>query len=65
MPETVEQPRKPFSKADLKIIAEYIRVEFAKRQGNRRDLEKHWKEIDRQVRMSPRIREVNSGEKKD
>lgn len=38
---------------DFSDIAEAIFLEFKRRKGNRRQLERHWKEIDRQLKMSP------------
>jgi len=51
--------------AELASIAEYIRNEKERRKSKRRDLEAHWKEIDRQLEMTPKPTEVSSGEKSD
>ena len=53
------------SAADLRSIAEYISDEKTSRAGRRRDLEAHWKEIDRQLEMEPQPVEVSSGEHRD
>ena len=42
-----------FRRADFPLIAEYICDEHTRRKGNRRDLEKQWEEIDRQIAMVP------------
>lgn len=53
-------PEKPISLRqltdnDLPKIAEQICVEYRERKERRKDLEKHWKEIDRQLRMEPEL----------
>ena len=55
------QDGKPRSKtritqADFSHIAEFIRDEWATRKRKRKDLEKQWAEIDRQVKMEPDVR---------
>src|SRR5580692_29699 len=42
-----------FDDRDWKWIAEYIVEEYLKRKEARKDRERHWKEIDRQVAMEP------------
>lgn len=42
-----------FDVRDFDTIAEYVVDEYSARLGRRIDLEKQWKEIDRQVRMEP------------
>lgn len=44
-----------FDARDFDTIAEYVVDEYSARLGRRTDLEKQWKEIDRQVRMEPEI----------
>lgn len=41
------------TKKDFSLIAEFICDEYSRRKGNRSELEKEWKEIDRQLRMEP------------
>lgn len=50
----VETKRK-FDASDFGSIAESIKDDFEKRKSHRNTLEKHWKEIDRQVAMEPDI----------
>ncbi len=50
---------------DLKLIAEYIRDEKETRKSKRKELEQHWKEIDRQLEMEPAAVEYSSGERQD
>lgn len=45
-----------FDERDWKMVAEFIKSEFDKRQTNRKDREKAWREIDRQIAMIPDIR---------
>lgn len=42
-----------FDERDWKYIADYIIDEFTRRKDDRRDREKSWKEIDRQIAMEP------------
>ena len=42
-----------FDKRDFDFIAEYVISEHQDRKGRRRDQEKHWKEVDRQLEMTP------------
>ena len=46
---TADQP----SEQDFDEIAESIYLEYKRRKTNRRGLERHWKEIDRQLKMQP------------
>lgn len=46
---------KKFTQKDFDLIAEYVRDELGRRQNNRKDSERDWKEIDRQLRMEPDI----------
>lgn len=39
--------------ADFKHISEFVCTEFERRKKNRLDLEKEWKDIDRQIAMEP------------
>ena len=48
-------PKRRFNAADWKFIAEYVIEEHRKRKTKRKDLEAHWKEIDRQLAMTPDI----------
>ena len=41
--------------ADLPLIAEQIVNEYDERKKRRKDLEKNWKEVDRQVAMEPEL----------
>ncbi|MGI9411551.1 MAG: hypothetical protein ACR2OV_15840 [Hyphomicrobiaceae bacterium] len=47
--------KRRFDQRDFDIAAEQIIDDFNTRQRKRADLEQHWKEIDRQVRMEPDI----------
>ena len=40
---------------DFSSIAEMIIQEWKDRQKRRKDLEKHWDEVDRQLRMEPEL----------
>jgi hypothetical protein len=42
------------AKNDFKLIADYVNDEWASRRNKRHELEKEWKEIDRQVAMMPK-----------
>ena len=44
-----------FDDRDWKHIAEFVIQEFERRKNARRDRERHWKEIDRQIAMDPDI----------
>lgn len=46
MPKKIRAP-------DFSSIAEFIEAEFSRRKERRKDLEKDWKEIDRQIAMKP------------
>lgn len=41
------------TKEDLNSIAEYVYEEYKRRKKKRKDLEKQWEDIDRQLRMEP------------
>ena len=47
--------KRRFDRRDFAYIAEYVIEEYHARQGRRRDRERHWKEIDRQIAMEPEI----------
>lgn len=47
---------KRVDRRDFKFIAEFIIDEWGRRKRERRDIEKQWEEIDRQVAMKPDIR---------
>lgn len=44
------------TKADFAHVAEFICEELRKRKSRRKDLEKNWDEIDRQIRMEPSLK---------
>ena len=56
--------KRKFDQSDFAYIAEYVIDEFDKRKSARKDREKHWKDIDRQVAMIPEIsfKKLPSGE---
>lgn len=56
---------KRFSDADWQLIGDFIKSEFARRKEKRRTLEALWKEIDRQIAMTPKPRKVESGTEAD
>lgn len=47
--------KRRFDKRDWDYIADYVRDEFEARKGRRKDKEKAWDDIDRQVEMTPNI----------
>ena len=47
--------KRRFDARDWDYIAEYVIETYSKRKHDRRDLEKQWKDIDRQVAMQPNI----------
>lgn len=61
MPETAPQ----LSAADFSKIADYIKTEFDSRCQGRIELKEKWDEIDRQLAMKPKPREISSGQKDD
>lgn len=46
-------PKRRFDQRDWDFVAEFAADEFATRKHAREDLEKQWKEIDRQIAMKP------------
>lgn len=48
-------PKKRFDDRDWSFIAEFVHEEFQRRKSARGDLEKAWKEIDRQIAMEPEL----------
>ena len=50
-----------FDKRDFGRLAESIKADLDKRKDRRKDLEKQWKEVDRQVEMKPTQRERRPG----
>ena len=50
-----------FDRRDFSKIGESIKAELDKRKHKRKDLEKQWKEVDRQVAMKPPEREKRDG----
>lgn len=59
-PKTVDEtrirPKRRFTQTDWEWIADYIGEEHFRRKKDREKLEKHWAEIDRQLRMEPDTR---------
>lgn len=51
---TVKTARR-FDDRDWKYISEFVIQEWERRRDERKDKERHWKEIDRQVSMEPEI----------
>jgi hypothetical protein len=47
------KPKRRFDARDWDYIAEFVIDEYEKRKNNRRDRERCWKEIDRQIEMKP------------
>jgi hypothetical protein len=45
--------KRRFDQRDFDFIAEFVIQEWKRRKSERRDLERHWAEIDRQVSMQP------------
>ncbi len=57
-----EEPRnRRLSPLDLKRSAEYVLDEAQRRRGRRRDFERKWKEIDRQLAMDPVTKRTADG----
>lgn len=56
---------KSLSQEDFRYVAEWILAESETRKGDRSDLERQWKEIDRQLAMKPVPRMAQSGNDKD
>jgi hypothetical protein len=54
-----------FSPADFPKIADYVVTEFHRRKNKRGDLEKIWKDIDRQIRIEPKVNRRLDGEIRD
>ena len=50
-----------FDKRDFGRLAESIKADLDKRKDRRKDLEKQWKEGDRQGEMKPATREKRAG----
>lgn len=50
-----EKPKRRFDARDWDYIAQFVIDEHAKRKAARRDREKCWKEVDRQIAMQPEI----------
>ena len=51
------KPKLTFTRRDEKFIAEHVMAEYDRRRSSRerKEREKHWKEIDRQIAMDPNI----------
>lgn len=47
--------KRRFDQRDWDFIAEFVIEEYNRRKGVRKDLEKQWKEIDRQIAMEPEL----------
>lgn len=56
MSEVKEKTGKKFTKSEHDKIVEFVIDEQRRRKSNRKDREKQWKEIDRQLRMEPDIK---------
>ena len=55
-----------FRRSDFPEITDYILDELSRRQTNRKDMEKNWKEVDRQISMKPDISyKLTNGGKRD
>jgi hypothetical protein len=65
--DAVTPKQRKFSKKDWDTAAQFVKDEFERRKNakKRRDAEKAWKEVDRQVAMIPRPREIESGTAED
>lgn len=50
------RPKRRFTQTDWEWIADYIGEEHHRRKKDRKHLELHWGEIDRQLRMEPDVR---------
>ena len=65
MPYDAATESKVFDDGDWSAIAEYAVGEKRRRKSDRRDLEKQWEEIDRQLAMKAKPRSILSGQEKD
>ena len=65
MPDTPEDKAPALNAADWKAIAEYIKAEKERRKAARKHKEEQWAEVDRQIRMEAKPREIVSGDKDD
>ncbi len=52
---TVVEKKRRFDSRDFDEIAKYISEQYAERKRLRKDMEIQWKEIDRQLRMEPKV----------
>ena len=57
--------RKRLNEKDWLAVGESVKAELDRRKGERRGLERLWKEVDRQIAMSPKGVETESGDKDD
>jgi len=48
-----ESKKRRITKDDWQFIADFVMEEHDRRKQNRKDLERHWDDIDRQIRMAP------------
>lgn len=48
--------KRRFDQRDWDYIAEYVHEEYLRRKGKRKDREREWDEIDRQIRMEPDLK---------
>lgn len=53
------------SQSDWASVGDFIKAELSRRQEKRWGLEKLWKEVDRQIEMTPVARNIESGKEKD
>ena len=60
-----ETPVNALTADDWQLIADWVRNEYERRKERRIELERIWKEIDRQLSMTPLPRQVSSGAKTD
>ncbi len=63
MSEAPTPKQRKFSKKDWTTAAQFVADEYERRKNakKRKDAEKAWKEVDRQVAMIPKLREIVSG----
>lgn len=55
-PDGKAKPKRRFDDRDWSYLAEFGIDEYEKRKKNRRDLERQWEDIDRQVAMEPELK---------
>lgn len=57
--------RQRLTSKEWQEVGDFVKMEKERRKGNRKALEDQWKEIDRQIAMTPLPREIASGEDQD